>query len=39
MAQISARDHELGLKPVDQNRCAPLDRLVVACAVMEVGQV
>jgi hypothetical protein len=39
MAEIAARDHELGLKSVDQNRCAPLDRPVVARSVVEVGQV
>ncbi len=39
MAEITARDHELGPKPVDQDRCAPLDRLVVACSVVEVREV
>jgi hypothetical protein len=39
VAQIPTCDHELGLEPVDQDRRAPLDRLVVPCPVMEVGQV
>ena len=39
MAEIAARDHELGLKALDQDRGAALDRLVVPRSVMEVGQV
>ena len=39
VAEIPARDHELRLEALGQNRCPALDRLVVPCSVMEVGQV
>ena len=39
MAEITARDHELGLKPLDQNGRTPLDRGIVTGSEMEVGQV
>jgi len=39
VAEISARDDQLGLEALDQNRRAALDRRVVACAEMQVGQV
>ena len=39
MAEISARDHQFGLEPVDQNRGPPFDRRIVTCSEMEVGQV
>ena len=39
VAEITARDHELGLKPVDQQGRTPLDRGIVTGSEMEVGQV
>jgi hypothetical protein len=39
MAQIAARDHELGLEALDQHRCTALDCGVVSRAVMQVRQV
>ena len=39
VAQVPACDHELRLEPLDQDRCAPLDPLIVPGPVMEVGQV
>jgi hypothetical protein len=39
MAEIPARDHELGLKPLDQDRRTPLDRRIVTGSEMEVGDV
>jgi len=39
MAEIPARDHELRLKPVDQQGRTPLDRRIVTRSEMEVGQV
>ena len=39
VAQIATRDHELGPKTLDQNRRSALDRVVVACSEMEVGEV
>src|SRR5919205_610162 len=39
VAEIPARDHELGRETLDQDRRAALNRVVVACAEMQVGQV
>ena len=39
VAQVAACDHELRLEALDENRCPALDRLVIACSVMEVRQV
>ncbi len=39
MAEISARDHELRLNPIDQDRYAQRDRLIVTGSEMEVGEV
>ena len=39
VAQIPARDHELGLKPLDENRGASPDRAVVTRPEMQVRQV
>ncbi len=39
MAEIPARDHELGLKPGDQQGRTPLDRGIVTRSEMEVGKV
>ena len=38
MAEIPARDHQLGLQPVDQDRRAPLDGCIVTRSEMEIGQ-
>ncbi len=39
MAEVSAGDDELGLKALDQNGCAALDRVVVPRSEMEIGEV
>src|SRR5919197_263021 len=39
MAEVAARDHELGLETFDQNRSAALDRVVMSRAVVQVGEV
>ena len=39
VAQVAAGDHELRLEALDQHRRPALDRLIIACAVMEVRQV
>ena len=39
MTEIPARDHELGLKPVDQQGRTPLDRGIVTGSEMEVREV
>jgi hypothetical protein len=39
MAEIAARDHELGREALDQDRRATFDRRVVAGAVVEIGEV
>ena len=39
VAEIAACDHELRSEALDQNGCAVLDRIVVACAEMQVGEV
>ena len=39
VAEIAARHDQLRPKALDQNRCATLDRVVVTCPEMQVGQV
>jgi len=39
MAEIPTRDHQFGLKPVDQDGGSSLDRRIVTRSEMEVGQV
>jgi hypothetical protein len=39
MAEISARDYQFGLEPVDQGRRAPADGCIVTRSEMEIGQV
>ena len=39
VAQVAARDHQVGPEPLDQHLCPPHDRLVVTRAEMEVGKV
>jgi hypothetical protein len=39
VAEVAARNHELGFEALDQDRCTALDRGVVTGAEMEVGEV
>jgi hypothetical protein len=39
VAEIAARDHELGLETLQQHGRTALDRRVVVCAVVQVGHV
>ena len=39
VTQVAAGDHELRLKPLDQDRRAVLDGSVVPRSVMKIGQV
>jgi hypothetical protein len=39
VAEIAARDHQLGLETLDQDGCAMLNRVVVTRAEMQVGEV
>ena len=39
VAEVTARDHELGLEALDQDGRTALDCIIVTCAEMQVGQV
>src|SRR5262249_32939817 len=38
VTEVAARDHELRLETLDQNRCAAHDRVCVTCSEVQAGK-